>query len=64
MADKGNGQKLDLVWGAKNIGAEINKTEKAAFHMLASGKLPAKKIGDQWVASRAALKRHLTVEAA
>lgn len=62
MADEGTGQKPDLVWGAKNIGAEINKTEKAAFHLLEKKMLPARKVGRQWVASRSALRRHLVGE--
>jgi hypothetical protein len=57
---KGQGQSLDLVWGAKNIGAEIGKTEKAAFHLLERGLIPARKVGRQWVSDRASLKRRLT----
>lgn len=41
----------DLVWGAKAIGAVINKSTRATFHLLELGQLPAKKVGSQWVAS-------------
>jgi hypothetical protein len=42
----------DVVWGAKAIGAVINRTERQAFHLLESGALPAKKIGNLWTGSR------------
>jgi hypothetical protein len=45
------------IWGAKNIGVEINKKPAATFHLLASGKLDADKVGDQWVTTRRRLRR-------
>lgn len=49
-------QGLGLVWGAAAIARELNlKNERQAFYILESGLLPAKKVGRQWVASRAAL---------
>jgi len=39
-----------LVWGAEAIGLYLNKTTKAAFHMLERGRIPgARKIGGRWV---------------
>jgi hypothetical protein len=36
---------------------------RATFYMLERGQLPAKKIGNKWVSSRRALRRHLAIEA-
>lgn len=38
------------VWGAKAIGNEMGLTERQTFHLLERGLLPAKKIGDKWLA--------------
>jgi len=46
----------DLVWGAESIGAVIGRTAKQTYHLLENKRLPARKIGDQWVANRRALK--------
>jgi hypothetical protein len=43
---------LDLVWGAEEIGKAIKLSSRQAFHLLERGKLPAKKVGGRWVASR------------
>lgn len=48
---------LDLVWGAKAIGRELNLPERKTYYLLETGKLPGKKIGKIWVSSRPALKR-------
>jgi hypothetical protein len=42
----------EILWGAKAIGACIGKSQRATFHMLEEGKLPCKKLGKQWVATR------------
>jgi hypothetical protein len=47
------------VWGAGPIGDVIGKTERATFHLLAGGKLPAKKVGGRWVGLRGALRKAL-----
>jgi len=52
-----------IVWGAEAIGAVINKRRRPAFYLLESGRLPAKKIGGQWAASRRALISHISGEA-
>jgi hypothetical protein len=51
--------RADLIWGTRDIGREIGRSERQAFHMLASGILPGAKIGGHWVASRAKLRRHI-----
>lgn len=55
---------IDLVWGAKDIGKEINKKPRQTFHMLESGLLPARKVGNQWVAERGKLRAFFTGDAA
>ena len=48
---------LDLVWGCAAIAKVIGRTERATFHMLESGDIPARKVGSKrWVASRKALE--------
>jgi hypothetical protein len=42
----------DVVWGAEAIGAVIHRNPRQTFYLLEAGKLPAKKIGRQWIASR------------
>ena len=41
--------KLDTpIWGAKNIGAIINRTERQTFYLLEQGRLDADKVGALW----------------
>ena len=56
--------KLDLIWGAAAIAAALGITERACFHMLESGVLPARKVGARWVVSRRKLLQHFEGEAA
>jgi hypothetical protein len=49
-------ESLDLVWGCKAIAKVIGRTERATFHMLEAGDLPARQVGSRWVASRKALE--------
>jgi hypothetical protein len=46
---------LDILWGAAAIGAYIGKSDRGAFHLLETGKLPARKVGAQWVSSKGEL---------
>lgn len=46
----------DAVWGAVEIGKEINRSARQTFHLLESGALPARKVGKSWVASRRKLR--------
>ncbi|KQT53683.1 hypothetical protein ASG43_17760 [Aureimonas sp. Leaf454] len=55
--DNSVGIGLDLVWGADEIGKLIGRTRTQTFHLLASGEIPAKKVGGRWVAKRDALLR-------
>lgn len=55
---------LDLLWGCKAIAAFLGVTERACFHMLEQGVLPARQVGQRWVASRKALRRHFEGQAA
>jgi hypothetical protein len=46
-----------FLWGAEQIGAEINRSTRATHHLLSTGKiLCAQKRGGRWVASRAKLR--------
>jgi hypothetical protein len=55
---------LDLIWGATAIAAALNRTRRQTFHMLEAGGLPARKVGNRWVASRKALVQHFEGERA
>lgn len=54
----------DIVWEVKNIAKLIGRTERQTFHLLSTGQLPAKKVGDRWVADRNRLLRFLVGDAA
>ena len=47
--------KLSAIWGAKAIAAEIGVSVRSVYWMLESGTLPARKVGDRWVADRSVL---------
>lgn len=47
---------LNLVWGGSAIAALIGRSRRQTFHMLNEGQLPAKKIGERWVADRKKLE--------
>ena len=49
---KGN---MELIWGASEIAKLIGRSQRATFHMLDTGELPAKKVGGRWVAERGKL---------
>jgi len=55
---------LDALWGARAIGEFIGLSERQAFWLLEKKRLPARKIGRRFVASRDALKRYIESEAA
>ena len=62
--DTPDGNRNDLVWGARAIGSVINRETRQTFGLLESKQLPAKKVGGRWVASRQRLLNHLAGEAA
>lgn len=45
----------DLIWGVRAISLEINRTERQTFHLLETGRLPAKKVGGRWCSRRTVL---------
>ena len=47
----------DLVWGVGALSKEIGRTERQTFYLLENGRLPARKVGGRWCASRAGLRR-------
>jgi hypothetical protein len=55
MSESTKTEAIDLLWGAKAIGDEINKTVRQTFHLLETGMLPARKVGKHWVAERGTL---------
>ncbi|RVG20334.1 DNA-binding protein [Sinorhizobium meliloti] len=55
---------MDLIWGAAEIAKLIGRSQRATFHMLDSGELPAKKVGGRWVAERGTLVRFFMETAA
>jgi hypothetical protein len=48
-----------ILWGAKAIGAEIGKGPRQVFYLLESGKLPAQRVGRQWVTTKSAIRAWL-----
>ena len=54
----------DIVWGAAEIGAVLNLTPTQAWYLLEHDKLPAKKVGKKWCASKRQLLRAVGVEVA
>ena len=50
----------DVLWGAEAIAKVIGQSERATYHLLATGLVPAKRIGGRWVASRRKLLAALT----
>lgn len=60
MARKGSQMKtendgLDLVWGLAAISKVIGRTSRQTHYMLSTGKLPARQVGNRWVAERSNL---------
>ena len=56
MSKDANSSTLDLLWGARAIGAALGLDERQAYYLLESGALPmAKKVGKRWAVPRAAL---------
>jgi hypothetical protein len=47
----------DLLWGVDPIAKEINRSRRQAFHLISTGKLPVKKVGGRYCASRTGLRK-------
>lgn len=50
---------IELLWGASAIGAAIGREARQAYYLLEGGQIPARKIGNQWVAERGKLLRFI-----
>jgi len=55
---------IDVIWGIEDISQAIGQSFSATAYMLKMGHIPAKKVGDRWVASRKKLDEFFTGEAA
>ena len=53
-------RKPKLIWGAKAIGETIGVKQRKAFYLLQNDRIPAKKIGEEWVAEENQLIEFLT----
>jgi hypothetical protein len=49
----------DLVWGASEIGKLIGRSPRKTVYLLETARLPASKVGSQWVSSRKVLLEHI-----
>lgn len=59
MTEQESEKTLDLIWGAAEIAKFLNlKSSRQAFWLLENGKIPARKVGNRWVASRRALRAY------
>ncbi len=54
------GPAADLAWGVEEISKAIGRDKRATYHLLANNKLPARKVGGHWVASKSRLLAFLT----
>ncbi|GAA2885596.1 hypothetical protein GGQ99_005073 [Aminobacter niigataensis] len=52
---KDDDSSLDLIWGVEEIAKIIRRNQRQTFHLLATGQLPAKKVGGRWVVERSKL---------
>jgi hypothetical protein len=57
-------EKLDVLWGAKEIARYIGRSPRAAFHMLENGQIPGRKTGKLWMATKRELAAALSSDAA
>lgn len=55
---------LDLIWGVSAIARIIGRSDRQTFHLLSTGQIPARKVGDRWVIERSKLVAFFTGEAA
>jgi len=49
-----------FLWGAAAIAKAIGVSRRRAFYLLERGYIPARKIGDSWVAEASQLREALT----
>lgn len=55
---------VDAIWGIGDIAEAIGQSFSATAYMLKKKQLPARKIGERWVASRKRLNDFLAGDAA
>jgi hypothetical protein len=53
----------DLLPGAAKIASFIGQPERKTYHWLQRGYIPATKVGDLWIGSKARLRRHFAGDA-
>ena len=58
MSDQTSDDGVDFLWGCKAIAAFIGRTPRQTFHLLEAKKLPAGKIGANWVGSKSVLTKY------
>jgi len=49
---------LELIWGADAIARELGISVRETFYLLSTKRIPAKKVGRRWCASRRGLRKH------
>mgnify|MGYP007051651346 CR=1 FL=1 len=54
----------DIVWEVAEIAKVIGRSERQTFYLLNTGRLPGKKIGGRWVASKRKLLEAVLGDAA
>ena len=47
---------VDILWGIDRFAQEIGLDSRKVFHLLKTKRLPAKKVGGQWCASKTGLR--------
>uniref|UniRef100_UPI003BAADD2F DNA-binding protein n=1 Tax=Stappia sp. TaxID=1870903 RepID=UPI003BAADD2F len=57
-------EKIDVIWGAEEIGKVIGRSARMTFHMLSTGQLPGRKVCGRWCASRKKLEKFFEEDAA
>lgn len=53
-----------LIWGARAIGEFIGVDKAKAFYLLQKGRIPARKVGGEWVAEEGKLTAFFIGDAA
>jgi hypothetical protein len=49
-----------MIWGAEAIAQVIGVKKQKAYYLLQRGRIPARKVGDEWVAEEGKLLAYLT----
>ncbi len=47
-------------WGVVAIAEKIQRPKRSTYHLLATGKIPGRKVGDTWVAEDSELEAALS----